>query len=182
MSGEIVGRGRPPQSTRFRKGQSGNPRGRPRGRHRSIPHDHVLGRMVTVREDGRERRITAAEAFLLQLTKKALEGCSASARSSLQVIEQARASRPDLDEDTVRQIVVQSFGLSFMVHDLGIGVCLNPGSQEHCRLMLNPWIIEMALARMAPDDLTVEEQHIVVASTRTPHKVDWPSWWVASSR
>ena len=29
--------------------------------------------MVTIREDGRERRVTAAEAFLLQLTQKGLD-------------------------------------------------------------------------------------------------------------
>ena len=29
--GDDVGFGRPPASTRFRKGQSGNPKGRPRG-------------------------------------------------------------------------------------------------------------------------------------------------------
>jgi hypothetical protein len=147
MTGEIVGRGKPPRSTQFQKGRSGNPRGRPRGRHRSIPHDHVLGRMVTIREDGAERRITAAEAFLLQLTKKGLDGCSASARSSLQVIEQARASRPELDADRITHIVIRTFGLSCVVKDLGMGVCVNATSKEHCRLLLNPWIVELALPR-----------------------------------
>jgi hypothetical protein len=68
--------------------------------------------MVTIREDGRERRVTAAEAFLLQLTKKGLEGCSTSARASLASIEQARASRqePAGDQEIIR-IVLTSFGL-----------------------------------------------------------------------
>jgi hypothetical protein len=78
-----VGYGRPPEATRFKRGQSGNPRGRPRNRHNDVPYDTLLGQMVTVREDGRERRVTAAEAFILQLTKKGLEGDRASARASL---------------------------------------------------------------------------------------------------
>src|SRR5205085_2985099 len=78
---------------RFQKGRSGNPKGRPRNRHREIPYDTLLGQMVTVREDGKERRVTAAEAFILQLTKKGLEGDSASARASLTAIENARAAR-----------------------------------------------------------------------------------------
>src|SRR3954464_3240426 len=87
-----VGYGRPPKAARFKKGQSGNPKGRPRNRRRDIPYDTLLGQMVTVREDGKERRVTAAEAFILQLTKKGLEGDNASARASLTAIENARAN------------------------------------------------------------------------------------------
>ena len=65
---------RPPRATRFTKGQSGNPAGRRRGRRREAPCEAVLGQMVTIREGGVERRVTAAEAFLLQHTKRALEG------------------------------------------------------------------------------------------------------------
>jgi hypothetical protein len=70
---------RPPRTTRFTKGQSGYPAGRPRGRHREAPYEAVLGRMVTIREGGVERRVRGDEAFLLQLTKRGLEGDSAAA-------------------------------------------------------------------------------------------------------
>ena len=85
-----VGYRKPPRAMRFTKGQSGNPAGRPRGRHREAPYEAVLGQMVTIREDGTERRVTAAEAFLLQLAKRGLEGDGAAARESLTMIEQAR--------------------------------------------------------------------------------------------
>src|SRR6476661_1259910 len=88
-----TGYGNPPSASRFRKGQSGNPRGRPKNRSREIPYDAILGQMVTIREEGRERRVTAAEAFLLQLTQKGLAGDSAAARASLDAIEAARAKQ-----------------------------------------------------------------------------------------
>ena len=88
-----IGYRRPPASTRFRKGQSGNPRGRPRGRRNEPPYEAVLGQMVTIREDGVERRVTAAEAFLLHVTKRGLEGDGAAARAAMAAIEEARAAR-----------------------------------------------------------------------------------------
>ncbi|MDQ3080053.1 MAG: DUF5681 domain-containing protein, partial [Pseudomonadota bacterium] len=98
-------------SGRFVKGQSGNPRGRPRGGKNNIPYDHLLRQMVTIREDGRERRVTAAEAFLLQLTEKGLEGCSASARASLASIEQARAAKRAGPDGVLNfRIVRRAFG------------------------------------------------------------------------
>jgi hypothetical protein len=53
----------------------------------------VLRQLVTIRENGVERRVTAAEAFVLQLTKRALEGDDDAARASLAAIEQAKERR-----------------------------------------------------------------------------------------
>ena len=76
---EIVGYRNPPLASRFRKGQSGNLKGRPRGRRRELPYEAVLGQEVIIRENGRERRVTADEAFLLQLIKLGLDGDNAAA-------------------------------------------------------------------------------------------------------
>jgi hypothetical protein len=174
-----VGYGKPPRSTRFQKGRSGNPRGRPRGRKNGIPYDSVLGRMVIVRENGQDRRITAAEAFILQLTKKGLEGCSASARASLASIEQARSARSSHDGEQLQVIIMKVFGIGCVVEDLGMAVRINPYSEANVRLVLKPWIVEAAVNRMTPGQLSLEEQKTVLASTRSPEKVQWPDWWQA---
>ena len=177
-SQEPTGYGNPPRSTRFKKGQSGNPRGRPRNRHREIPHGVVLGQMVTIREDGRERRVTAAEAFLLQLTQKGLAGDSAAARSSLEAIEKARSARGD-DHEAIKVIILKSVGsgVDAILEPLGIAVKKYATDKDRVRWELNPWVVEKALDRLGDRQLSLAEQKEVWGATRTPHKVNWPQWW-----
>jgi len=181
--GEPVGYQRPPASSQFRKGISGNPRGRPRNRHRGLPYETVLGQMVTIREDGRERRVTAAEAFLLHLTRKGLHGDNAAARASLAAIETARASRgPPGDQiDTIR-IVLRGFGVGSVLETLGLGVKTDRLDSEKVRCWLKPWIVEAALDRLGSRQLSEEEQREVWGATLTPNKVCWPEWWTERRR
>ena len=177
-AGSEVGYRKPPASTRFRKGQSGNPRGRPRNRHRDIPYDTVLGQMVTIREDGRERRVTAAEAFLLQLTRKGLQGDSSAARASLQAIENARAKSPAHSGGiTILRIQFVGFGVGTVLSRLGMAIKRHPLDEKRVRWELKPWIVEAALARLGTRQLTIEEQRTVVAAVRDPAEIAWPEWW-----
>lgn len=175
---EPTGYKKPPRSTRFKKGQSGNPRGRPRNRTKSLPHDHVLGQMVTIREDGRNRRVTAAEAFILHLTKKGLEGDGPSARASLAALEAARAKRgPEDDELQITRILFSFFGPGIALRDLGMAVKKFPADKERSRWELKRWIVEAALARLGHRVLTTEEQAEVWGATNKPDTVSWPTWW-----
>lgn len=174
---EPVGYKRPPAATRFVKGRSGNPRGRPKNRHSEVPYDTLLGQMVTIREDGRERRVTAAEAFILQLTRKGLQGDSAAARASLAAIETARASRSPPGSDRVMRIILMSYGVGCVLRILGMGIKRNPLDKDRVRWQLQPWIVQAALDRLADRVLTTEEQREVWGVTRQPEKVNWPAWW-----
>ena len=168
----------PPLASKFKSGQSGNPRGRPKGRHREAPYEAVLGRLVTVRDTGNERRTSAAEAFLLHLAKRGLEGDGAAARAAMQAIEAARtrsdASRPRAI--TIVRILVDPGSVKTALIPLRMAKLLDP-YRDSARVMLEPWIIEAALARFGDRRLTAAEQRLVMKSTRTPHKVKWPQWW-----
>jgi hypothetical protein len=182
MEGKLqeVGYGKPPVATRFKKGQSGNPRGRPKVRRKGIPYDALLGQMVTIRDGGKERRITAAEAFLLHLTKKGLEGDSPSARASLAAIEAARAKHTaELPPQSVRFVLcsVTPGSVGCSLEPLGIATKRNRYS-DHARYELKPWIVQAALDRMGDRRLTREEQTIVVQAVRSPEQVIWPTWWL----
>jgi hypothetical protein len=45
------------------------------------------------------------------------------------------------------------------------------------RMLLEPWLVEQALARLGQRRLSREEQAKVVQAVRTPRKVRWPDWW-----
>jgi len=173
------GYGKPPAVTLFKKGESGNPRGRPKNRHRSVPYNAVLGQIVTIREDGQERRVTAAEAFLLQLTQKDLAGDSAAARDSLDAIENACSARGG-DRQDIDTIILSSIssGADAILEPLGLAKKKYPTDAKRVRWELNPWIVEAALERLGEKQLTVLEQQEVWNATRIPHKVAWPAWWV----
>jgi hypothetical protein len=176
---EIVGYRNPPLASRFRKGQSGNLKGRPRGRRREeLPYEAVLGQEVIIRENGRERRVTAAEAFLLQLTKLGLDGDTVAARAAIAAIGDKRDtdfSGPDVL--TIIHVIVDPGSVSTAVERLRIGTKLDP-YRETARMMLEPWIVDAALARLGEKHLTTKEQEIVLEATRTPTKVRWLDWWV----
>jgi Family of unknown function (DUF5681) len=172
-----VGYRKPPRATRFTQGQSGNPGGRPRGRRRDPPYETVLGQMVTIREGGVERRVAAAEAFLLQLTKRGLEGDGAAAHATLAVIEELRersSTHQALPSVIVRTSVAPG-SVTSALEPLRMAKKLDP-YRETARMALEPWLVEAALGRF-DRRLTPADQRTIVKATRTPHKVKWPEWW-----
>ena len=70
-----VGYCKPPRDTRFKRGQSGNPRGRPPGaKNLSTLLNEALNELVVVTENGGRKRITKRRAAFKQLVNDAAKG------------------------------------------------------------------------------------------------------------
>ncbi len=114
-----VGYGRPPARTRFKKGQSGNPKGRPKGSlNLATVLERTLRERVVVNENGRRRELTKLEAAIKQLVNKAALGDPTALRQLLALVasaEERSALASDSTGDThpadlqVMQSIVRRF-------------------------------------------------------------------------
>src|ERR1700690_348457 len=79
-----VGFGKPPRSTQFRKGVSGNPKGRPKGSRNMKTLFNKVGReSVTVKDNGRSRKLTKQQVIVHRFTNHAMAGPERAARDYL---------------------------------------------------------------------------------------------------
>jgi hypothetical protein len=100
MSDDSVGYGSAPQNTRFPKGRSGNPKGRPKGHKNlsSIMMDAARDQ-VTATIAGKQRKISKLQATAMQLATKAAGGDPASIGRFLDWMDEfearAAATKPE---------------------------------------------------------------------------------------
>ncbi len=108
-----VGYGKPPEHSRFKKGRSGNPRGRPKGsKNLATLLDQALDEPVLVNEHGQRRQISKREAVLKQLVNKAASGDAKSMQlllATMRVIDahQAPESAPQPLSQEDEKIMLQ---------------------------------------------------------------------------
>ena len=98
---EKVGYKRPPKRTRFKKGQSGNPKGRPKKQNDiANTFDRTLTESLTYREGDTLREMPAAEAMLYAQICKAMQGNQTAFNAVMMQAKKCgliRTNRVDLD-------------------------------------------------------------------------------------
>jgi hypothetical protein len=97
-----VGYGKPPVHTRFQKGKSGNPKGRPRGmRNMSTLLSTALNASIVVVANGRRKKITKREAIVTQLVNKSAAADLKATQIVLAMLRDLECQADDPGETTV---------------------------------------------------------------------------------
>lgn len=112
--GDRVGYGKPPKHTRFRSGQSGNPRGRARVvdfKDWENPIQKYMLELITVTVKGKKEKMPVVDALVKTAIRRALEGCTKHLKILLDgsggltaLIQQQKQQKTKADEDYIQQV------------------------------------------------------------------------------
>jgi len=125
-----IGFGRPPKATQFKKGTSGNKKGRPKGTKNIATLFHeAMHQRVAISENGQRRTITKIQAALTQLANKAATGDPKAIQASINIAREMGLLK--LPEPSQESEVI-TFGLKVFETnpETGESVRMKPGSTE----------------------------------------------------
>lgn len=177
------------ETTRFKKGQSGNPKGRPRSGPKFAPsaYNIIIDRSITITKDGVPREATVEEALQIKTYHAALSGNPTAEKEVLKMIaerENALAEQPTQQyrprsETKPFEIEQDPFNAydALLLLDLAVVDDRVDGSrddEEPRRLLLQPWAVQMALARRGLGKLEPGAGESVVRCTLNPETLVWP--------
>ncbi|RMA42514.1 hypothetical protein D9R08_09560 [Rhodophyticola porphyridii] len=147
----------PPEHSRFKKGQSGNPKGRPR---KSLTtgsastFDVIVDKTLTITQNGVPREVSVEEALQHRTYRDAIAGNRSARREVLKMIakrEQALAKLappPAYTVTTAQEEDPDNANAALLI--LGIA-CRDPTNygpnDKYERLLLEPWAVQAALSR-----------------------------------
>ncbi len=82
-----VGYGKPPKHSQFKKGKSGNPKGRPSNKVLHVMAEEILNEKVTLTIGGEKVEMTKKEAFFQQLVNESMKGKSAATKNLIYLLK-----------------------------------------------------------------------------------------------
>lgn len=184
----MSGRGRPgpPPEHRFRKGESGNPKGRPRKERKrpsSSAFEVVLERSLTVMQNGEPRELTIEEALQHRTYQDALAGNRPARRQVLKMIEKRekwladRAPKKEFHpvETKIEANDPENHNEAMLL--LGIidwDAKRQDYGGEYKRYLLEPWATQAALSRSGSKNIEQRDIDAIKRCTRDADSLRWP--------
>ena len=175
-----------PSNGRFRKGRSGNPRGRPKGTKQleASVFEVVFDSTLTVVQNGVSREVTVEEALQLQIYKEAIGGSRMAIRELLKMIEKrekalATRIKQPVPRTTLRLEPVDPENADAALQILGIAT--RDASRDNWGnarepLLLELWAVQAALScRRGGKRLNEQQISEIKRCTRDATKLRWPA-------
>jgi hypothetical protein len=147
----------PPKDTRFKKGQSPNPSGRPKGSTRRSAIEKLLQKQFTVVEGGRRRKVSIEEAICTQTIKAAIAGDMRMRRDLLRLLEKvSKKKQPTANSQTSGppQILLMKQSTALL---LALGICV----EIEGRCALSSWVVQAARERQGWAPLSPEDEKLL---------------------
>jgi len=148
-----VGYGRPPKKNRFKKGDRANPNGRPKGsKDKTSLFKKTLDRPVYMTLEGKKTKVSYSEAFLSKISQDSLQKDKAAVNIIISMIKDDISHSPNIDEKppALLPFIIKKYGEE-TTDALNITF-----DNNNCELVRS-WVVEVALARMSPDEIALLE-------------------------
>ena len=171
--------------TRFQKGKSGNPKGRPKLRSRltSSAYDVILDRTLIITENEKQREATVEEALQFKTLEQALAGNPMAQREVFKMIAEREAALAKTQSSTPScTITYENETMNALEALQFLGIALpdltwaddEVAKDKHLRLLLEPWAVQKAISRRRSRRLDEKDRAEVVRCTRDPSSLKWP--------
>jgi len=101
-----IGYKRPPKAGQFKKGRSGNPKGRPKGSNNFVTLlEQELGQSIVVNENGKKKTVSRMQAMVKRMVSGALQG---ETRAMLTLVEILRRTGR-FDDTTIDTLLPENY-------------------------------------------------------------------------
>ena len=170
-------------STRFKSGQSGNPKGRPRKPRPPAPSPFaILDELLTVRELESVSELPLEDAMLIKTYQRAITGSRRAAKKIVKMIlerEKLRSNKraPRRPQVAIRIEQVDPENALEALEILGIAsrtANANAGDTRHAHLRLERWAAEAALRRGNFGELPSSDIEFIRGWTHDGVALKWP--------
>ena len=165
------------RNSRFKKGSSGNPRGRPRkSRGQGTVYDVILDQRIAGSIDGAPDELTPEEAIEQQLLKNAFDGKAMAIRKVVKMIEKWQSALSGHKVDVPPKITdVERFSSDSANDALLILEIAAPDMRVGgVRWNISTWATQAALSRPGRKKFNAKQVREIKYFTFHPHKLRWP--------